>query len=67
MLKKLMFASVLCAAFAMGATSAQAVTIDLSSPQEGAILHPGDAVEVTVTVTKILQTAAGRMIFARLD
>jgi hypothetical protein len=51
MLKKLMFASVLCAAFAMGATSAQAVTIDLSSPQEGQVLHPGDAVEATVTVT----------------
>jgi uncharacterized protein YfaS (alpha-2-macroglobulin family) len=31
--------------------SAQAVELDLTSPQEGGVIYPGDWVEVTVTVT----------------
>lgn len=51
MLKKMMYAAILCSVFAVGATTAQAVTIDLSSPQEGTTVYPGDMVELTVEVT----------------
>ena len=34
-----------------GAAAAQAVTVDLSSPQEGTEVQPGATIEMTVTVT----------------
>ena len=37
--------------FLLAATVPEAVTIDLSSAQEGGVVHPGDTVELTVTVT----------------
>src|SRR5436189_1377523 len=36
---------------AFGATTASAVTLDITSPQAGTVLHPGDTIDVTVTVT----------------
>jgi len=41
----------LCPVFVLGVASAQAVTIDLSSPQEGTVVHPGQTVSLTITVT----------------
>ena len=46
--------------FLMGAV-AQAVTVDLSSPQEGTVLGPGDSVEVTMTITN--ETAEKDIVF----
>ncbi len=51
-----MFAKVVCAVglvplAVLGAGVAQGVTVDLSSPQEGSVVHPGDTVALTLTVT----------------
>jgi hypothetical protein len=51
MLRKATLAVVLCPLFVLGATVAQAVTIDVSSPQAGTEVQPGGAIEMTVTVT----------------
>ena len=51
MLRNLLFVCVLCPVFVMGAAPAKGVTIDLSSPQDGGVLYPGDTAEVTITVT----------------
>ena len=48
MLRKLTYGFVLCSVFAMGATTAQAV--DLTLELNATEFHPGDWVEVTVTV-----------------
>jgi hypothetical protein len=50
MSKKTMFL-VMCPLVMLGTTAAQAVTVDLSSPQEGGVVGPGDTISVTVTVT----------------
>ena len=51
MSSKLMYLAILAPVFFFGVTTAQAVTVDLSSPQEGMEVQPGDTVEMTVTVT----------------
>jgi len=51
MFRKMMCFAIVFPVFLMGATVAKAVTIDLSSPQEGDVLGPGDTVELTLTVT----------------
>jgi hypothetical protein len=51
MLKRLIPCAVALLALGLWVPHAQAVTIDLSSPQEGGTVHPGDMVEMTVTVT----------------
>ncbi len=51
MLRKAILAVALCPVFVWGASVAQAVTIDVTSPQEGAEVQPGGTVEMTVTVT----------------
>lgn len=51
MSRKLMCLAALVPLFFLGVTSAQGVTVDLSSPQEGAEVQPGDTVEMTVVVT----------------
>ena len=59
-----MILSAIVLPFLMGAV-AQAVTVDLSSPQEGAVLSPGDSVEVTLTVTN--DTADKDIVFVFLS
>ena len=51
MVRSVLTLVVACLALVMGTTSAQAVTIDLTSPQAGQTVQPGDTVEVTATVT----------------
>ncbi len=51
MSRKMLCLGILCSIYLMGAATAQAVTIDLSSPQEGEVLGPGDTVELTMVVT----------------
>jgi uncharacterized protein (DUF58 family) len=48
--KSIAVAALLCA-FGLWAASAQAVEIEISSPQEGQTVYPGDWVEMDVTVT----------------
>lgn len=49
-LKRVSFSAAVVAALLL-IPAAQAVTLDLSSPQEGTTVHPGDTVEMTATVT----------------
>lgn len=51
MLRRCFLTLVAGAFLVLGTTAAQAVTIDLSSPQEGAEVCPGEAVELSVVVT----------------
>lgn len=51
MSRKLLCTMVLCPLFIWGVTAAQAVTVDISSPQEGTEVQPGDMLEMTVVVT----------------
>ncbi len=48
---KLTYSIVLGLILLFGTATAQAVTVDISSPQEGTEVQPGAAVEMTVTVT----------------
>jgi uncharacterized protein YfaS (alpha-2-macroglobulin family) len=50
-MRKIVYCLVALAVVGIGASTVQAVAIDLSSPQEGTVLHPGDTVSLTVTVT----------------
>ena len=46
------FLSAILALSVLGAVpAAQAVTVDLTSPQEGGTIHPGDTLSITVTAT----------------
>jgi len=51
MLRKLLYTAFLCQLLAVGVTTVQAVTVDISSPQEATEVKPGDTIELTVTVT----------------
>jgi hypothetical protein len=51
MTRKLMYSVVLGSILLFGTAAAQAVTVELSSPQEGTEVQPGATVEMTVTVT----------------
>ncbi|MFH0980061.1 MAG: hypothetical protein V2A79_00795 [Planctomycetota bacterium] len=51
MSRKLLCAIGLCAFFAVGATTTQAVTVDISSPQEGTEVQPGGTIELAMVVT----------------
>lgn len=51
MASKLTYSIVLGLMLLLGTAAAQAVTVDISSPQEGTEVQPGAAVEITVTVT----------------
>ena len=51
MTRKLTYSVVLGLVLLFGTAAAQAVTVDLSSPQEGTEVQPGATVEMTVTVT----------------
>jgi hypothetical protein len=51
MTRKLTYSVVLGSILLFGTAVAQAVTVDLSSPQEGTEVQPGATVEMTVTVT----------------
>jgi len=51
MTRKLTYSVVLGLILLFGTAAAQAVTIELSSPQEGAEVQPGATVEMTVVVT----------------
>ena len=50
-MKKTIAAAAVLLAFGLWASSAQAVELDLTSPDEGGVIYPGDWVEVTVSVT----------------
>ncbi len=52
MSRKMSCLAILCLIFLTGATTAKAVTIDLSSsPPSGSTLYPGDTLVLSVTVT----------------
>ena len=51
MTRKLTYSVVLGSILLFGTAVAQAVTVDLASPQEGTEVQPGATVEMTVTVT----------------
>jgi hypothetical protein len=51
MIGKAIAAGAVLFALGMWAAPAQAVEIDLTSPQEGTTVYPGDFVEITATVT----------------
>lgn len=51
MTRKLTYSVVLGLILLFGTAAAQAVTVDLSSPQEGMEVQPGATVEMTVVVT----------------
>jgi hypothetical protein len=50
MLRKLFFACLVCPILVWGATTASAVTFDLSSPQNGTVVHPGGTLQLTVAI-----------------
>ena len=64
MSKKMLLLAIVCPIL-MAATTAQAVTVDLASPQEGTVLGPGDSVEVTMTITN--ETADKDIVFVWLS
>ena len=65
MVSKRMWLVGLCPILVWGATMAQAVTIELSSPQAGEAIQWGDTVDLTVTITN--ETDIRDVVTIRLD
>lgn len=55
-MRKTIAAAAVLLAFGLWASSAGAVELDLTSPDEGGVIHPGDWVEVTVSITNETNT-----------